>query len=64
LTSQRLVLADSYDPERSVRVHRSAIVNLAFVREIDRAEVRLTTGARVPLARERFRALVAHLERR
>lgn len=52
------------DPARFVRVHRSAIINLAFVREVDRAQVLLTTGARVPLARDRFRALVAHIERR
>jgi two-component system, LytTR family, response regulator len=57
------------DPSRFARVHRSAIVNLGHVREVTRAEhgehaIRLRGGARVPLARDRWRALVARLERR
>src|SRR5262249_26714401 len=52
------------DPGRFLRVHRSAIVNLDRVREVLRTELRLASGARVPLARERRRILVGHLERR
>lgn len=46
------------DPRRFVRVHRSAIVNVDRVREVEhgrdgRATVRLDTGVRVPVSRSR-----------
>lgn len=51
------------DPSRFVRIHRSAVVNLAFVREIKSAMLGTTSlilrsGTRVPLSRRR-RAQVA-----
>src|SRR5262249_5514394 len=52
------------DPARFVLVHRSAIVNVERVRAVDRDEALLAGGARVPVARDRCRALLAHLERR
>ena len=52
------------DPERFVRVHRSAIVNVDFVRAVGRADVELADGTRVPVARDRRRFLLAQLEKR
>lgn len=51
-------LEERLDPRRFVRVHRSAIVNVDRVREIEhgrdgRAVVRLDSGARVPVSRSR-----------
>jgi two-component system LytT family response regulator len=51
-------LEERLDPRRFVRVHRSAIVNVDRVREIEhgrdgRATVRLDSGARVPVSRSR-----------
>jgi len=53
-------LAERLDPERFFRVHRSAIVNLARVREIHPlfrgdCELVLNSGARVRLSRTRRR---------
>ena len=54
------------DPLRFLRVHRSAIVNLGRVAGIRRRAMRgldlvLTSGARVPVARSRKRALLERL---
>lgn len=51
-------LEERLDPRRFVRVHRSAIVNVDRVREVEhgrdgRATVRLDTGVRVPVSRSR-----------
>ncbi|MBS0657712.1 MAG: response regulator [Verrucomicrobia bacterium] len=56
------------DPQRFARVHRSALVNIDQVQEIRplgrvRAEARLTDGTRVPVSRERLRALEARWPR-
>jgi len=51
------------DPEKFVRIHRSAIVNVDFVRAVGRADVELGDGTRVPLARERRPFLLARLEK-
>ena len=56
------------DPERFHRTHRSALVRLDLIREL-RAEspysysALLSTGVRVPVSRERLKALQARLER-
>ena len=55
-------LAERLDPTRFARIHRTAIVNLEAVREVRTAEgggreVVLTTGARLPIARSRRRAI-------
>jgi two-component system LytT family response regulator len=51
-------LEERLDPRQFVRVHRSAIVNVDRVREVEhgrdgRATVRLDSGARVPVSRSR-----------
>jgi two-component system, LytTR family, response regulator len=55
-----------FDPERFVRVHRSALVNVAFVKELihegDRRYLAVLTdleATRVPISRERLGALKA-----
>jgi two-component system LytT family response regulator len=55
-------LEASLDPHRFLRVHRSAIVNLARVRELSRQAVRgtavvLTDGSRIPVSRSQLRQL-------
>jgi two-component system LytT family response regulator len=58
----------SLDPERFHRTHRSALVRLDLIREL-RAEsaysysALLTTGARVPVSRERVKGVEAALKR-
>jgi two-component system LytT family response regulator len=56
-------LASRLDPERFVRVHRSAIVNLGQVREIADSLIVLRDGTRLPLSRRR-REQVAEAIRR
>ena len=56
-------LAETLDPKRFLRVHRSAIVALPEVRELDRRpggdqELCLRSGTRVPLGRS-YRAVFA-----
>jgi two-component system, LytTR family, response regulator len=57
-------LEERLDPERFVRTHRSAIVNVELVREVGRTDLGLADGTRVPLARDRRNGLIAHLARR
>jgi len=50
------------DPRRFVRIHRSAVVNIARIRELDHADaselvVVLASGARLPVSRRRREAL-------
>ena len=52
------------DPERFVRTHRSAIVNVELVREVGRTDLGLADGTRVPLARDKRNGLIAHLAHR
>lgn len=59
-------LEQRLDPRRFVRVHRSAIVNVDRVREVEhgrdgRAVVRLDGGARVPVSRSRRDEVLARL---
>ena len=59
-------LEQRLDPGQFMRVHRSAIVNLARVRELrldyrNRHQIVLTTGARVPLSRARREELERRL---
>ena len=57
-------LADRLDPQRFLRVHRGAIVNLDLVTSIaegDDTRVTLAGGAEVPVSRARRRALRAAL---
>ena len=56
------------DPRRFVRIHRSAIVNVAFVEELHKAVdgalvVRLKgiSGSELPVARDRMRDLMERL---
>lgn len=60
-------LEQRLDPRRFVRVHRSAIVNVDRVREVEhgrdgRATIRLDGGARVPVSRTRRDEVLARLE--
>jgi two-component system LytT family response regulator len=60
-------LEQRLDPRRFVRVHRSAIVNVDRVREVEhgrdgRATIRLDGGARVPVSRTRRDDVLARLE--
>jgi two-component system LytT family response regulator len=61
-------LEASLDPASFIRTHRSALVRLDLIREI-RAEsaysfsARLSTGARVPVSRERARRVEEALRR-
>jgi two-component system, LytTR family, response regulator len=69
LRERMSVLEARLDPTRFVRTHRSAIVRIDRVREIRSLsryehEVRLTTGARAPLSRERRARLEALLAAR
>jgi two-component system LytT family response regulator len=61
-------LGERLDPARFLRVHRSAIVNLEFVRELqqegDRKYVAVLSdpaSTRVPIARDRLDEVKAHL---
>ena len=68
LLRERLrVLADALDPAQFFRAHRSAIVRLDLVREIKAdaysMTILLSTGARVPLSRERVKLLEDLLRR-
>jgi two-component system LytT family response regulator len=64
-TMQRLV--SSLDPQRFLRVHRNAIINLASVREFEvsgqgKMSVTLRTGMKVPLSRS-YQSTVRNLLR-
>jgi two-component system LytT family response regulator len=69
LRERMSVLEASLDPAAFVRTHRSALVRADLIREL-RAEspysysALLASGARVPVSRERYKALEARLSRR
>lgn len=55
-------------PRRFVRIHRSAVINLAHVRAIRRGKVRgieveLADGTRLPISRRKAREVVAQLRK-
>lgn len=54
-------------PSRFVQCHKSFLVNMGFVQEIDRESIVLTTGARIPVSQKRRRqtreALYAYVGR-
>jgi two-component system LytT family response regulator len=67
LLRERLsVLEASLDPEQFHRTHRSALVRLSLVREVKSVSMYshtalLSTGAHVPVSRERLKGLMARL---
>jgi two-component system, LytTR family, response regulator len=56
-------LEERLDGERFVRVHRSAIVNLAQVREVRDTDVLLRDGTRLPLSRRRREQVASAIRR-
>jgi two-component system LytT family response regulator len=57
-------LESRLDPARFMRVHRAAIVNLAWVRSVDEAgglQITLSTGELIPVSRARRREVEAAL---
>ncbi|HEX3583938.1 MAG TPA: LytTR family DNA-binding domain-containing protein, partial [Thermoanaerobaculia bacterium] len=56
-------LESRLNPTRFVRIHRSAIVNLDFVRQVGESSVLLRNGAELPVSRRR-RELLAEAIRR